>query len=156
MESLDIAPLDVTDAETAAELLAVQRRAYEVEAALIDFPELPMLHETLEELQESSELFLGAYAEGVLVGAVSWERLDDGTIDIFRLVVDPPAHRRGVASSLLEVLSALEPTHRTIVSTGSRNAPGLAFYARHGFVPVAEREVAPGVRLTDLERLAIP
>ncbi|MGH1564488.1 GNAT family N-acetyltransferase [Mumia sp. DW29H23] len=156
MDALDIAPLDLHDADTAATLLAVQRRAYAVEAALIDYPDLPMLRETLTELQESDEEFLGAYADGALVGAVSWMRLGDGTVDIFRLVVDPDVHRRGIASSLLEVLAALEPTERTIVSTGSLNAPALALYARHGFVPVAEREVGPGVRLTDLERRAIP
>lgn len=152
MDDLEIRALDVAEPEVAREVLAVQRAAYAIEAELIGFPDLPMLHETLDELRASKESFLGAYKGGRLVGVVSWDVLEDGTVDVFRLVVDPAVHRRGVASLLLESLAAWEPTSRTIVSTGSANAPALALYARHGFVRVAEREVAPGVRLTDLER----
>ncbi|WP_262851457.1 GNAT family N-acetyltransferase [Mumia quercus] len=152
MDDLEIMPVEVADEDAAREVLTVQRAAYAIEAELIGFPDLPMLHETLDELRASKESFLGAYAGGRLVGVVSWDVLEDGTVDVFRLVVDPAAHRRGVASLLLESLAAWEPTTRTIVSTGSANAPALALYARHGFVRVAEREVAPGVRLTDLER----
>ncbi|MFD1824359.1 MULTISPECIES: GNAT family N-acetyltransferase [Mumia] len=155
MDDLEILPVDVSDEDVAREVLAVQRAAYAIEAELIGFTELPMLHETLDELRASKESFLGAYEGGRLVGAVSWDVLEDGTVDVFRLVVAPTAHRRGVASFLLETLAAWEPTRRTIVSTGSANAPALALYAQHGFVRVAEREVAPGVWLTDLERCAI-
>ncbi|WP_370617112.1 GNAT family N-acetyltransferase [Mumia qirimensis] len=156
MKALDIVPLDLTDDEVAVALLSVQRASYAIEAELIGFPELPMLHETLDELMASDEEFLGAYADGVLVGAVSWKRLDDGTVDIYRLFVHPDAHRQGIASTLLEMLALLEPTHRTIVSTGSVNAPALALYAGLGFVVVGVREVGPGIGLTDLERRAIP
>ncbi|MFC6150080.1 MULTISPECIES: GNAT family N-acetyltransferase [Mumia] len=156
MDALDIVPLDLSDRDLAAALLAVQRAAYAVEAELIGFPDLPMLHETLDELMASDEEFLGAYEDDVLVGAVSWIRLDDGTVDIYRLIVHPDAHRRGIGSSLLEVLAVIEPTHRTIVSTGSVNAPALALYAGLGFVVVGVREVGPGIGLTDLERRAIP
>ncbi len=155
MDDLEVLLVDVSDESAAREVLAVQRAAYAVEAELIGFPELPMLHETLDELRASDETFLGAYEDGRLVGVVSWDVLEDGTVDVFRLVVDPAAHRRGVASLLLESLAAWRPTDRTIVSTGSANAPALALYARYGFVPVGEREVAPGVRLTDLERREI-
>jgi ribosomal protein S18 acetylase RimI-like enzyme len=156
VDALDIVPVDLGDDATLAALLTVQRAAYEVEAALIGYPDLPMLAETLAELRGSGESFLGAYADGRLVGAVSWKRLVDGTVDIYRLVVDPAVHRRGVATALLEVLAAAEPADRVVVATGSANAPALALYARHGFVPVGERTVGPGVRLTDLERRAIP
>jgi ribosomal protein S18 acetylase RimI-like enzyme len=69
-------------------------------------------------------------------------------VDICRLVVHPRAHRRGIASKLLDAL----PDGPQTVSTGSKNEPALALYRKRGFVEVGEREVAPGVSLTDLSR----
>ncbi|KHL12518.1 UNVERIFIED_CONTAM: hypothetical protein LK11_36530 [Mumia flava] len=148
--------MDPGDAVTGPALLALQRASYAVEAELIAFPDLPLLTESLEQLRASTATFLGALDGDRLVGAVSWFRLDDGTVDIDRLVVDPAHHRRGIASALLDALAGWAPTHRTVVATGSANGPALALYVRHGFVSCGEREVADGVRVTDLERGAAP
>ncbi|MDQ3787335.1 MAG: GNAT family N-acetyltransferase [Actinomycetota bacterium] len=87
-----------------------------------------------------------------LTGAVSWTRDDDGTLDICRLVVQPRAHRSGIATALLDALEVLEPAERTIVSTGTANTPPLMLYRKHGFVPTGTREIAPGVTVTLLAR----
>jgi ribosomal protein S18 acetylase RimI-like enzyme len=120
-----------------------------VEAELIGFDGIPPLHESLEDLRACGESFLGTPD---LTGAVSWERLEDGTLDICRLVVHPRAHRTGVASALLDALDRLEPADRTLVSTGTANLPALALYRRRGFVPTGLRDLAPGVTMTLLAR----
>ncbi|WP_051452025.1 GNAT family N-acetyltransferase [Actinospica robiniae] len=148
----DPARLDLADPETLRQLWDLQRISYAVEARLIGFDGIPALHESLEQLRATDESSLGVCDGQKLIGAVSWTRLVDGTLDICRLVVDPEAHRRGVATALLDALDSLEPADLTIVSTGTANLPALALYRRRGFVAVGEREIAPGVTITFLER----
>ena len=78
--------------------------------------------------------------------------LDDGTVDIHRLVVAPRAFRRGVASALLDELDARYPDRPILVSTGRDNAPALELYRRRGFTVVREREAIPGLWIAELER----
>ncbi|USX49349.1 N-acetyltransferase [Lentzea sp. HUAS12] len=139
--------LDLSDDTVLHELWTVQRLAYAVEAELIGFDGIPPLHESLDELRACGETFLGLYDEEGLAGAVSY-RLDGSTVDIHRLVVHPRAHRRGIASRLLDAL----PDGPQVVSTGTKNEPALALYRGRGFVETGTREVGPGVSLTDLAK----
>ena len=148
----DVRRLDLSDDETAPAVLALQRAAYAVEAALIGSDGIPALAETLDQLRIAGESWLGSFDAAGLNGAVAWRVLADGTVDICRLVVAPRAFRRGVASSLLDALDEVLPARSMIVSTGSRNQPALALYRRRGFSPIGEREAAPGLLVTELER----
>ena len=144
---MELVCLDVSDVETATELLELQRRAYEVEAGLIGSIDIPPLRETLEELQSSEETFLGALAEGRMIGAISWRILGE-TIDLHRLVVDPQHFRRGVGASLVRAALAAEPAaSRAIVQTGAGNQPAKSLYRREGFEQTDEAEVLPGLRV---------
>ncbi|MEU9601691.1 GNAT family N-acetyltransferase [Streptomyces sp. NPDC048109] len=146
------ARLDLADPNTLQQLWDLQRASYAVEARLIGFDGLPPLLESLEELRACDESFLGVRDESMLVGAVGWTRLPSGALDICRLVVHPVAHRRGVATVLLDALDSIEPAELTTVSTGTANLPALTLYRRRGFVPVGEQQIAPGVTITLLER----
>jgi ribosomal protein S18 acetylase RimI-like enzyme len=139
--------LDLSDDTVLRELWTVQRLAYAVEAELIGFDGIPPLHESLDDLRACGETFLGLYDEEGLAGAVSY-RMEGSTVDICRLVVHPRAHRRGIASKLLDAL----PDGPQTVSTGSRNEPALRLYRKRGFSETGTREVAPGVSITDLSR----
>ena len=147
--------LDLADETTARDVLALQRDAYAVEAALIGLDGIPALTETLDELRCAPEDWLGVADDDGLTGAVSWRELDDGTVDIHRLVVDPGAFRRGVATALLDALEARErnATHWT-VGTGAANAPARALYERRGFTATEERVVPGGIRWVRLDRSA--
>ena len=145
----------VLDDGLAGRVLALQREAYAVEAALIGSDGIPAITETLEQLHAAGESWLGSFDAGGLNGAVAWRRLDDGTLDICRLVVAPRAFRQGVATALLDELDRRFPGSPMMVSTGSANEPALALYRRRGFRPIREREAAPGLRVTELARPAI-
>ena len=144
--------LDLADESIARSVLALQRESYAVEAALIGSDGIPQLTETLEELRAAGLDWLGTFDEAGLAGAVSWTILDDGTVDIFRLVVAPRAFRRGIASALLDALEASFPGRPTLVSTGRDNGPARELYRRRGFTVVLEREAIPGLWVTELER----
>ena len=148
--------LDLSDPDTLRCLLDLQYASYAVEARLIGFDGIPALHESLDDLRDCVESFLGLDDEAGLAGAVSWVRQQDGTLEICRLMVHPRAFRRGIATVLLDALDQAEPARRAVVSTGTANRPALVLYARRGFTPVGTREVAPGTAITILERHGAP
>jgi len=150
--SAEVAELDLGDDATLERLVELQRASYAVEAELIGAAELPPMRETAGELRCCGERFLGARDEGELVGAISFRRAG-GTVDIHRLVVDPAAFRRGVATALLDALDACQAdaTHWT-VGTGAANGPARALYERRGFTPTEERIVPGGIRWVRLDR----
>jgi ribosomal protein S18 acetylase RimI-like enzyme len=141
-----LAPLDPAgDAALAAELLALQREAYAVEAALLGDDRIPPLHESLAELRSAPLRWTGAWADGGLVGAVA-VRDDGDLVDVHRLVVAPAAARRGIGTAL--VRSVLAGRRPTVVATGRDNVPARALYERLGFAPTGDREVLPGLWIT--------
>lgn len=147
-----IRKLDLRDTAESEALLALQRRSYRVEAELIGFDGIPPLHETLVELQASSESFYGFFAADTLAGAVALE-WEGATVTISRLVVDPAHFRQGIGGQLLRhALAQAAGAERVCVSTGSLNTPAIELYRRHGFAVCGAREVAPGVFVTKLER----
>ena len=144
---LEVVRVDHSDPDVATALLELQRRGYEVEAALIGSRDIPPLTETLEELKGTSETFLAVFVAGSIVGAVSYRLLRD-TIDIHRLAVDPTCFRGGIGTALVRAVLAAEPsaTH-AIVQTGADNEPARSLYLREGFEQADELEVAPGLRV---------
>ncbi len=146
--------LDLSDEPIALSVLALQRESYAVEAALIGDERIPMLTESLEDLRAASLDWLGTFDEDGLTGAVSWTVLADDSVDIHRLIVAPRAFRHGVASALLDALDGAYPGRRMVVSTGRANEPAISLYRGRGFSVVREREVIPGLFVTELERAA--
>jgi ribosomal protein S18 acetylase RimI-like enzyme len=149
---IEVRPLDLGDPGTLEALVRVQRASYRVEADLIGFDGLPPLRETPEQLASVQESFLGAFDGDRLLGAVAFVR-HRTWVDIHRLVVDPAAFRRGIATKLLDALDELhaDAAYAT-VATGEQNAPAVALYERRGFHAVGRTMVAPGIRIVRFER----
>jgi ribosomal protein S18 acetylase RimI-like enzyme len=149
---IEVRPLDLADTSVAARVLELQRRSYEVEARLIGSDRIPPLHESLEELQACGETFLGAYVEGRLAAVVSW-RFDGVTIDLHRLAVLPDFFRRGIGVALIKAALRSEPeARRAIAQTGAANEPAKQLYRGEGFAELGDREVLPGLWISQFER----
>ncbi|MEU4511548.1 GNAT family N-acetyltransferase [Nonomuraea wenchangensis] len=125
-----------------AELLAVQKAAYAVEAELIGDDRIPPLHESLADLRERDLLWLAAFDGGALSGAVAWAESSD-ELDIDRLVVAPSMARRGIGRALVEAVLARADGRRVVVSTGRDNVPARRLYEGLGFTLLGETEVIP-------------
>lgn len=132
-------------------LYDLQQLSYKVEADLMGFWDLPPLKETLEALQNSSEIFYGYHDGKMLVGAIAYERVGN-VLDICRLIVHPHYFRRGIAGVLLREIEGLEKPESITVATGSKNTPALKFYEYYGFIAQGEFEVVPGVFITRFKK----
>jgi GNAT superfamily N-acetyltransferase len=132
--------------DVAADLVRVQRAAYLVEAALIGDDRIPALHETEDDLVAARLHWLLHMEDGEIVGALGYT-VDRGVADIDRLVVDPAYHRRGIGAKL--VRRALTVAPRLVVSTGRDNAPARRLYEGAGFTHREDRDVLPGLTVSD-------
>ena len=147
-----IRKLNLQDKDEATELLALQKLSYRQEADLIGSDQIPPLHETLEALQQSTEIFYGYFLSSQLAGAVSYKREGD-LLDIYRMMVHPDFFRRGIARSLLQFVEGREPgIRRFIVSTGSLNTPARTLYERQGFTATSEEKIVPRLWITHFEK----
>ncbi|MGJ9421233.1 GNAT family N-acetyltransferase [Aeromicrobium sp. CF3.5] len=88
-----------------------------------------------------------------MLGAVAWHDRPDH-VEIDRVMVHPSAHRRGVGTALLKRVVEANEGRDLVVDTGRDNPPGLAMYAKQGFVAEGDIEAAPGLWLTRLRRPA--
>ncbi len=128
--------LSLLDDQTLRNILEIQIPAYQVEAGLIGYWEIPPLRDTLETLKASSESFYGYFEDGKLLGVISY-RMEGDVMELCRLVVHPNFFRKGIGKTLLMYLEKIEK-HMTKmrVSTGSKNAPAIALYRGYGFEEV--------------------
>ena len=136
------------DEKVAKSILSIQLPAYKIEADLIGFDGIPQLLDTIEDIKNSSELFLGKLEGSKLVGFLSYEDTDE-QIDICRLVVDPNHFRKGIASELLNyVLTVKANGKKVVVSTGAKNVPAITLYERYNFKKVADIEIESNFFIT--------
>lgn len=118
----------------ARQLHAVQMLAYAQEAALLGVDRFPPLEQTVEDLTGSTDEFVGAFVDDVLVGAVAVGRDDEGPGEtITSLVVHPAHQRRGIGRSLLRAVIARGRASGMTVQTAAGNMPALALYGQFGF-----------------------
>jgi ribosomal protein S18 acetylase RimI-like enzyme len=87
-------------------------------------------------LGRADHRFLVAEAEHVILATASSTLKSGGRLTLDRLYVDPRAHGAGIGTLLLAAAIAGWPALRRIdLEVEPRNAPAIAFYRRHGFVP---------------------
>lgn len=142
-----IVQIDISNEQLARQVLPVQIEAYEVEAKIIDYADLPPLKETVESLKNCGETFFGFYEGEELCGAISVQ-FDDSILDIHRLIVSPRHFRRGIAQQLLNHVVQLYETNLVKVSTGARNVPAIQFYEKNGFRKVEDIAINERLSLT--------
>jgi GNAT superfamily N-acetyltransferase len=89
----------------------------------------------LEDEIAAGVAFWGYEAEGVLIGVMGIQSMDD--VDLIRhAYVSPESQRRGVGGALLQRL-ARSDTRRTLVGTWAAADWAIRFYRRHGFEQVS-------------------
>lgn len=142
------------DVTAAAEILALQKLAYQSEAALYQDWSIPPLTETLEKIEAdfSNSTFLVACHSGRIIGSVR-ASLDGGTCSIGRLIVDPAYQGRGIGRRLMLEVEAIFPaTDRFELFTGDRSVRNIRLYEGLGYRTFRTESLSPQVTLVLMEK----
>ncbi|ULT59082.1 GNAT family N-acetyltransferase [Neobacillus drentensis] len=147
-----IKELDLHHPEIVTDVFELQRASYIIEAQLIHYYDIPPLLETMAELKECGETFLGYYEGENLAGAISYT-IEKDELTICRMVVHPSQFRKGIAEKLLTRVEEQNPDISVLsVSTGKDNPPAKNLYLKHGFNHVSDLEVIPGLFISHFKK----
>ncbi|MCL2195228.1 MAG: GNAT family N-acetyltransferase [Oscillospiraceae bacterium] len=137
-------------------ILALQKLAYQSEAALRNDYTLPPLHQTLAEIQAEFELaiFLKATNEcNRLIGSVR-ARVESGTAYIGKLVVQPEHQGQGVGTKLLAAVEHESQAARFELFTGDKSLRNLALYTKLGYTETHRQATPNGWSMVFMEKLS--
>lgn len=138
----------------AAEILDLQKLAYQTEAMLYQDWSIPPLLQTLDELRAEfvTMTFLKAVADGSIVGSVR-AHLNASTCQIGRLIVHPDYRRRGIGTRLMCEIESAFPTAAVFeLFTGHQSRDNMRLYLRLGYREVRRQWLSPRVTLVYLEK----
>lgn len=99
---------------------------------------------------------LAAFRDGLLVGLLEFDRVDEPRTMIWKLYVDPDAQGRGIGGLLLERLLQSATTPEVRVEHDERNAGAAAFFTGFGFAVDDVVDEGDGTRTVRLVRRVSP
>lgn len=128
---MELLPVEQSDLP---ELLALQKRAFQSEAMLLQTNRIPPLLQTLPELEEEFQkgFFYKAVEEGVLLGSVRG-RVDGGTLYIGKLMTAPEQRGKGVGTRLMNHIEGQFPALRKELFTSSQSVANIRLYKKLGY-----------------------
>ncbi|MEW6531139.1 MAG: GNAT family N-acetyltransferase [Thermodesulfobacteriota bacterium] len=149
---VEIVQANVTDA---AEILALQKLAYQSEAILYDDWSIPPLTQTLTEIEAefSHKTFLKAHYSEMIVGSVR-ASIDGGTCSIGRLIMHPEYQRKGIGTKLMSAIEARFPlAHRFELFTGEKSKGNIRLYNGLGYREFRTERMSEKVVIVFMEKL---
>ncbi len=137
----------------AVEILALQKLAYQSEAAIYNDYTIPPLTQSLESIRSefSDYTFLKAIEGDIIVGSVR-AKINDGTCYISRLIVHPDYQNRGIGSALLKEIERIRKAERYELFTGSKSERNLYLYKKHGYRDFKTEDQADNVKIVFLQK----
>lgn len=129
---IDVRPISVRDA---GEILTIQRAAFVSEARIYGDPDMPVLTQTLEELEAELANTDGWVAvEGARVVGAIRSRESDNLLLIGRIAIAPDKQGSGIGRRLLETAEQHSHAAEAELFTGSESAANIRLYASCGYV----------------------
>lgn len=140
--------------EDAKEILALQKLAYQSEAAIYDDYTIPPLTQTLEEIEADFErqVFLKASVNGRIIGSVR-AHVRQGTCLVGRLIVHPDFQNQGIGARLMgEIEETFSQAKRYELFTGHLSERNLYFYQKQGYKIFKREKITEDLTLVFLEK----
>jgi len=142
------------DATDVAEILELQKLAYQSEAAIYEDWFIPPLTQTLDEIRKEFDkmTFLKVCDSGKIIGSVR-ASVHDGTCEIGRLFVHPDFQHKGIGSQLMAVIEAEFPSvRRFALFTGRRSVGNIRLYEGLGYRIFCTDRLSAQVELVFMEK----
>ncbi len=140
--------------EDLAEILELQKSAYQSEAEIYDDDQIPPLTQTLEEIGQDFEgqTILKKVIDGKIVGSIrAYEK--DGVCYIGRVIVNPEHQNKGIGKELMRSIEEYySGCDKFSLFTGSLSKRNLYLYGSLGYEPVREEKVSGKVTLVYLDK----
>ena len=140
--------------DDAADILALQKLAYQSEAAIWNDYTIPPLTQTLENLQAqfADHIILKAVDDDAIVGSVRAIQQND-TCYIGRIIVHPDRQNRGIGTQLMAAIEATFPAaSRFELFTGQKSERNLYLYQKLGYQIFKEEPLNERVIIVYLEK----
>jgi N-acetylglutamate synthase-like GNAT family acetyltransferase len=141
--------------EDTAEILKLQKLAYQKEANLYEDWTIPPLMQTLSEIQAefATSIFLTAQTDTRIIGSVR-AFLETGICNIGRLMVHPDHRHKGIGTLLMKNIEASFPdAKRFELFTGTKSIDNIRLYARLGYKEYNQQDISQKVRIVFMEKI---
>ena len=141
--------------DDASDILELQKIAYQKEATLYDNWTIPLLTQTLSEIQTEFEksFFLKALWNARIVGSVKGF-IDFGTCKIGRLIVHPDYQRKGIGALLMKNIETSFPNAKRFeLFTGTKSVDNIRLYQKLGYGEYGQQDLSQKVRIAFMEKL---
>lgn len=138
----------------AEEILSLQKRAYQSEAAIYSDYCIPPLVQTLTEIKVEfkDHVFLKAVVSNEVVGSVRAQCIE-GTCHIGRLIVNPEHQGRGLGKRLMAAIETrFEDVTQFHLFTGHKSEKNLSLYKKLGYSEVRREKIAPNLYFVYLSK----
>lgn len=137
-----------------AEILALQKLAYQSEAELYNDYHIPPLTQTFEGIGQDfiEQKILKKELDGKIVGSIrAYEK--DSVCYIGKVIVNPEHQNKGTGKELMKAIEACFPDcEKFSLFTGSISKKNLYFYSSLGYRPVREEQVNNNMTFIYLEK----
>ena len=127
--------IEIATIDDVPELMELHNRAFFAIAAEVDWLDAPGLKESLEQAREDFSRYTTIKMlsdEGKIVGSVRG-RVEDGSLYIGRLMVQPECQGRGYGKILFREIQKMIPHNRVWLFTCGEVQRIVSFYEREGF-----------------------
>ena len=135
-------------------ILALQRLAYQSEAALLNDYAIPPLTQTIEEAGREFDagIFLKLTDDGgQIIGSVRGYT-KDGTLYIGKLMVHPVHQNQGLGSKLLLAMEDACPQPRFELFTSDKSIKNIKLYEKMGYKIFRQEKVSKDLKFVYLEK----
>lgn len=149
-----MAVIEEAGVQDAAEILALQKLAYQDEASIYNDYTIPPLTQTLDDLetQFQRDIVLKAVLDNKIVGSVRGY-FQDGTCYIGRLIVHPEHQNQGIGTQLIHAIeSRFAQAQRYELFTGHQSTRNLHLYQKLGYQVFRSEKLSESFILLYLEK----
>lgn len=149
--------IEIADVKDAQAILALQKLAYQSEAAITGDYTIPPLVQSLQEMEQDfqKQTILKAILDGKIVGSVR-AYVKGGTCHIGRLIVHPDYQNRGLGKRTLKAIEDhFSEADRYELFTGEKSERNLYFYQKLGYRIFRSEQLTDRVTIVYMEKKTI-